>query len=25
LITGKHVDGVDSKDVAFGVRNCWGK
>jgi fructose transport system substrate-binding protein len=25
LITGKHVAGVDSKDVAFGVRNCWGK
>jgi fructose transport system substrate-binding protein len=25
LITGKHVDGVNSKDVAFGVRNCWGK
>ena len=25
LITGKHVDAVDSKDVAFGVRNCWGK
>jgi fructose transport system substrate-binding protein len=25
LITGKPVDGVDSKDVAFGVRNCWGK
>jgi fructose transport system substrate-binding protein len=25
LITGKHVGAVDSKDVAFGVRNCWGK
>jgi fructose transport system substrate-binding protein len=24
LITGDPVDGVESKDVAFGVRNCWG-
>ncbi len=24
LITGDAVDGVDSRDVAFGVRNCWG-
>ncbi len=24
LITGEPVDGVASKDVAFGVRNCWG-
>jgi len=24
LITGDHVKGVPSKDVAFGVRNCWG-
>jgi fructose transport system substrate-binding protein len=24
LITGDPVDGVDSQDVAFGVRNCWG-
>jgi fructose transport system substrate-binding protein len=24
LITGNGVDGVPSKDVAFGVRNCWG-
>jgi fructose transport system substrate-binding protein len=25
LISGAPVDGVESKDVAFGVRNCWGK
>lgn len=24
LITGDPVPGVDSEDVAFGVRNCWG-
>jgi fructose transport system substrate-binding protein len=24
LITGDAVQGVPSKDVAFGVRNCWG-
>jgi fructose transport system substrate-binding protein len=24
LITGDPVDGVESQDVAFGVRNCWG-
>ena len=24
LITGDAVKGVPSKDVAFGVRNCWG-
>jgi fructose transport system substrate-binding protein len=24
LITGDAVDGVASRDVAFGVRNCWG-
>jgi fructose transport system substrate-binding protein len=24
LITGDPVDGVDSENVAFGVRNCWG-
>jgi fructose transport system substrate-binding protein len=24
LITGDPVKGVASKDVAFGVRNCWG-
>ena len=24
LITGDSVDGVESRDVAFGVRNCWG-
>src|SRR3712207_1711559 len=24
LITGDAVDGVESEDVAFGVRNCWG-
>jgi len=24
LITGDSVKGVASKDVAFGVRNCWG-
>jgi len=24
LITGDAADGVPSKDVAFGVRNCWG-
>ncbi len=24
LITGDPVGGVDSQDVAFGVRNCWG-
>jgi fructose transport system substrate-binding protein len=24
LITGDGVKGVPSKDVAFGVRNCWG-
>jgi fructose transport system substrate-binding protein len=24
LITGDAVDGVPSKDVAFGVRKCWG-
>ena len=24
LITGDPVKGVPSKDVAFGVRNCWG-
>lgn len=24
LITGDPVAGVESRDVAFGVRNCWG-
>lgn len=24
LITGDPAPGVDSRDVAFGVRNCWG-
>jgi fructose transport system substrate-binding protein len=24
LITDKPVDGVDSKDTAFGLENCWG-
>lgn len=24
LITDDPVDGVESRDVAFGVRNCWG-
>ena len=24
LITGDPVDGVESRDEAFGVRNCWG-
>jgi len=24
LITGDPAPGVDSEDVAFGVRNCWG-
>ena len=24
LITGDPVDGVESRNVAFGVRNCWG-
>ncbi len=24
LITGDAVDGVESRDEAFGVRNCWG-
>lgn len=24
LITGDPADGVPSRDVAFGVRNCWG-
>jgi fructose transport system substrate-binding protein len=24
LITGDPAKGVPSKDVAFGVRNCWG-
>jgi fructose transport system substrate-binding protein len=24
LITGEAVEGVESRDVAFGVRNCWG-
>jgi fructose transport system substrate-binding protein len=24
LITADPVDGVDSRDEAFGVRNCWG-
>ena len=24
LITGDPVDGVPARDVAFGVRNCWG-
>lgn len=24
LITAEAVDGVDSRDEAFGVRNCWG-
>jgi fructose transport system substrate-binding protein len=24
LITDKPVDGVESKDTAFGVENCWG-
>jgi len=24
LITGDAASGVPSKDVAFGVRNCWG-
>lgn len=25
LVTGNAADGVDSRDVAFGVRNCWGE
>jgi len=25
LITGDPVEGVESRDEAFGVRNCWGK
>jgi len=25
LIAGTSVFGVESKDEAFGVRNCWGK
>ncbi|MDD9206287.1 hypothetical protein PU560_07360 [Georgenia sp. 10Sc9-8] len=24
LITGDPAPGVESRDVAFGVRNCWG-
>ena len=24
LITDKPVDGVDSKDTAWGAENCWG-
>jgi fructose transport system substrate-binding protein len=24
LITDKPVDGVESKDTAFGLDNCWG-
>jgi fructose transport system substrate-binding protein len=24
LITGDAADGVESRNVAFGVRNCWG-
>ena len=24
LITADPVDGVESEDEAFGVRNCWG-
>ncbi len=24
LITADAVDGVESEDEAFGVRNCWG-
>jgi fructose transport system substrate-binding protein len=24
LITGAPVDGVESRDVPYGVRNCWG-
>jgi fructose transport system substrate-binding protein len=24
LITDKPVDGVESKDTAFGLENCWG-
>src|SRR3954452_18303606 len=24
LITDKPVDGVESKDTAFGLKNCWG-
>ena len=24
LITAKPVSGVDSKDVQFGLDNCWG-
>jgi fructose transport system substrate-binding protein len=24
LITDKPVDGVASKDTAFGLQNCWG-
>lgn len=24
LVTGDPVDAVESQDVAFGVRNCWG-
>ena len=25
LITGNPAPGVDSRDVAYGVRNCWGE
>ena len=25
LITDKPVDGIDSKDVAWGLENCWGQ
>ena len=24
LVTDKPVDGVESKDTAFGLENCWG-
>jgi fructose transport system substrate-binding protein len=24
LVTGDPAPGVESRDVAFGVRNCWG-
>jgi len=24
LVTDKPVDGVESKDTAFGLKNCWG-
>lgn len=24
LVTGTPVDGIPSRDVEFGIRNCWG-